>query len=111
MAPKEVQGHPHPAGASGNQSAADIQSSRFCRKVRAKEVFEPEELTQSPDDDKKFNCDSYLRPTFFCHAENCIWPPSTLNVTMSFGDRTVNWRKIAIALKTPAAGILSAMAL
>jgi hypothetical protein len=34
-------------------------------------VPEPEELTQSADDDKKLNCDSYLSPTFFSHAGNC----------------------------------------
>ena len=34
-------------------------------------VPKPEELTESPDDDKKFSRDSYLSPTFFSHAENC----------------------------------------
>jgi hypothetical protein len=35
------------------------------------DVPEPEELTQSPDGDKKFSRDSYLSPTFFGHGENC----------------------------------------
>lgn len=33
-------------------------------------VPEPEELAESSDDDKKFNRDSYLRPTFFSHANH-----------------------------------------
>src|SRR6266576_2476053 len=35
------------------------------------DVPEPEELTESPDEDKKFRRDSYLSPTFLSHAENC----------------------------------------
>jgi hypothetical protein len=31
---------------------------------------EPEELPKCPHDDKEFNRDSYLRPTFFSHVEN-----------------------------------------
>ena len=39
------------------------------------DVPEPEELAQSPDDDKKFSGDSYLSPTFFRHAHNCSVGP------------------------------------
>ena len=34
---------------------------------------EPKELAQSPNDNNKLNRDSYLRPTFFEHAEDCSW--------------------------------------
>ena len=37
------------------------------------DVPESEELTLSPDDDKKFSGDSYLSPTFFGHAEIVAW--------------------------------------
>src|SRR5262249_49939215 len=50
-------------------SAGNIERRHCRREVRAKSVLEPEELTQSPDHDKKFSCDSYLSPTFFCHVE------------------------------------------
>src|SRR5262249_3637545 len=73
IASEEVEGHARPAGASRDQSAADIERSRCGREVRPLDVPEPEELTQSPDDDKKFSRDSYLSPTFSSHAENCTW--------------------------------------
>ena len=34
---------------------------------------EPEELTKSPDDDKKFSRDSYLSPTFLSHGKIVAW--------------------------------------
>ena len=40
------------------------------------DVPEAKELTESPDDDKKFRRDSYLSPTFFSHAENCSSLPT-----------------------------------
>jgi len=68
---EEVADHARPTGASSDQSAADKGRSHCGREVRPKDVPEPEELTQTPDDDKKFNSDSYLSPTFFRHVENC----------------------------------------
>src|SRR5258708_2697753 len=52
---EEVEGHRHPAGAGGYQSAADIVRCDRNREVGAKRVPEPEELTKSSDDDKKFS--------------------------------------------------------
>jgi hypothetical protein len=47
------------------------------------DVPEPEELTQSPDDDKEFSRDSYLSPTFFSHARNCsLGQHLTINSTL-----------------------------
>ena len=45
MTSEEVERHACPAGASRDQSAADIERSHRGREVRAMDVPEPEELT------------------------------------------------------------------
>jgi len=70
---KEIEDHSRPAGANRNQSPADVERSHCSREVRALDVPEPKELAQSPNDNNKLNRDSYLRPTFFDHAEDCSW--------------------------------------
>ena len=73
IASEEVQGHACPAGASRDQSPANIERSHSGPEVRAMDVPKPEELAQSSDDDKKFSRNSNLSPTFVGHAENCSW--------------------------------------
>ena len=69
ITPEEVERHSRPAGASCDQSAADIECSHSCREICTVDMPEPEEFAQCPNNDKKLGCDSYLSPAFFGHGK------------------------------------------
>ncbi len=69
VASEEVQGHTCPAEAYSYQGATNIGRDDCGREARAKDVLEPEELTECPNHDEELNRDSYLSPAFSSHGD------------------------------------------